>query len=70
MPTQAAPVELLSVSQVAQKIGIKTRQVIHLYERGFMMPAMRVGRVRAIPTTDLPKLKEAAKAAGYLKTSR
>lgn len=59
--------EFISVGQAANRLGIRTLHVCRLYERGFMPPAQRVGMRRIIPLEDLPKLKEAAKAAGYLK---
>lgn len=59
--------DFLSVGQVAEKLGINSVQVGRLYERGFLPAAPRVGMRRIIPVEDLPKLKEAAKQAGYLK---
>ena len=61
------PKTLYSTGQAAKVVGIRPDQVMRLYERGLMPPAQRVGIHRAIPVDDLPRLKEAAIEAGYLK---
>jgi hypothetical protein len=64
MPREKA---FLTAGEVAVLVGLTPLQVSRVYERGFMPPALRVGRQRAIPESDVAKIKEAAKEAGYLK---
>ena len=63
----AATDQFLSVGDAGERIGVTAWQVSRLYERGFMTPAPRIGGRRIIPVADLPRLKEAARKAGYLK---
>jgi hypothetical protein len=56
----------LGAGEVASRIGCDTRQVIRIFERGLVPAARRAGRVRIIPESDLPAIREAAVAAGYL----
>jgi excisionase family DNA binding protein len=59
--------QFYSTGEVSKILGIRSLHVSRIYERGFMPPATRVGPHRIIPAADLDALREAAKAAGYLK---
>jgi hypothetical protein len=58
--------ELLTVGQAARALGIDAWQVARLYERGILEEPPRLGRYRTIHRDDLPALRRAAQAAGYL----
>lgn len=64
--TIEAETEYLTAAEAGERLGISGYQVTRTYERGFMPPARKLGRVRMIPVEDLPALKEAARKAGYL----
>lgn len=57
--------DYLTVNEAAALLGLPPIHVVRTYERGFMPPAKRFGRMRMIPAGDLDKLREAAKEAGY-----
>jgi DNA-binding transcriptional MerR regulator len=56
----------LTVGAVALRYGVPEWQIRRLFERGLLPPAPRVGPYRVIAITDLPKVEEALRAAGYL----
>lgn len=58
--------EFLTAAEVAEKLGLRASQVTRVFERGFLPPAARLGRVRMIPASDVEKVREAARRAGYL----
>ncbi len=58
-------VEYYTVPEAARLLGLPPIQVVRTYERGFMPPARRFGRMRMIPVGDLDRLRQAAKEAGY-----
>ena len=58
---------LLTIGEVARRLGCDSWHVRRVYERGLMPPAQRVGRHRAVPLGDLPAMKKALLAAGYLR---
>ena len=57
--------EYLTASEAGRRLGLTAFEVTRTYERGFLPPAKKLGRIRMIPAEDLPALKEAAKKAGY-----
>jgi len=63
--TSEAETIYLTASEAGKRLGLTAFEVTRTFERGFMPPAKKLGRVRMIPVEDLPALKEAAKRAGY-----
>jgi len=66
MAKQLLDPEYLTVSEAGERLGLRAIEVTRTYERGFMPPAKRLGRIRMVPAGDLEALREAAKKAGYL----
>jgi DNA-binding transcriptional MerR regulator len=58
---------LLTVGDVAARLGVEPWQIRRLFERGILPPAPRVGPYRVIAVADLPKVEAAMREAGYLK---
>ena len=56
----------LTVGRVAERYGVSTWQVRRLFERGLLPPAPRVGAYRVVAASDLPRVEEALRRAGYL----
>jgi DNA-binding transcriptional MerR regulator len=60
----------LTIGAVAQRCGCPAWQVRRLFERGLLPPAPRVGAYRVIPAAELPRVKAALRAAGYLTAAK
>jgi DNA-binding transcriptional MerR regulator len=56
----------LTIGAVARRCGCPPWQIRRLFERGLLPPAPRVGAYRVIAASDLPRVEEALRAAGYL----
>jgi DNA-binding transcriptional MerR regulator len=56
----------LTVGAVARRFGCQPWQIRRLFERGLLPQAPRVGAYRVISLTDLPRVEEALRRAGYL----
>jgi DNA-binding transcriptional MerR regulator len=61
-----SPPEILTIGAVARRYGCPAWQIRRLFERGLLPPAPRVGAYRVIAVSDLPRVEEALRAAGYL----
>ena len=59
----------LTLGDVAKRLGCRTWQVARLFERGILPDPPRVGLYRVVPIGDLPLVKRALKAAGYLESA-
>jgi hypothetical protein len=57
--------DYFTVPEAAELLGLPPIHVVRTYERGFLPPAKRFGRMRMIPVEDLEKVRAAAKEAGY-----
>ncbi len=57
--------DFYTVPEAAELLGLTPMNVIRTYERGFMLPAKRFGRMRMIPADGLDELRKAARLAGY-----
>ena len=57
----------LSVTTAAAAIGIAAWQLRNLFKRGLVDEPARLGHSRVITPDQLPRLRRAAQAAGYLK---
>lgn len=55
-----------TVGAVARRFGCQPWQIRRLFERGLLPQAPRVGAYRVISSTDLPRVEEALRQAGYL----
>jgi hypothetical protein len=64
----AALAPVLTLGDVAHKVGVSVWQVRRLFERGTLPAAARVGQYRVVAEADVPAIKEALEAAGYLKS--
>lgn len=62
--------DLLATGDVADLIGIQTWRLQHLFKRGMIPEPRRLGRFRVFRAADVPAIKRAAIAAGYLSASR
>ena len=58
--------ELLSLPEIAKRLRMPYPKVLRLFERGLVPQAIKVGRMRVVAVEELPRLREAARAAGYL----
>jgi hypothetical protein len=58
----------LSTGEAARLLDLAGWQIVRLFRRGLVGEPARVGRYRVIRRADLPKLRAAAIAAGYLPT--
>jgi DNA-binding transcriptional MerR regulator len=58
-------VRLYLLGEAAQRCGVQVWQVQALVSRGLIAPR-RVGRYRVISEDELPALRDALRAAGYL----
>ncbi|MCI0462088.1 MAG: hypothetical protein L0Z62_34480 [Gemmataceae bacterium] len=56
----------LTIGAVAQRFGCQPWEIRRLFERGLLPQAPRVGAYRVIAVTDLPRVEEALRRAGYL----
>jgi DNA-binding transcriptional MerR regulator len=56
----------LTIGAVAERLGVQPWQVRRLYERGLLPPAARVGAYRVVAPSELPVIRRALVAAGYL----
>jgi hypothetical protein len=56
----------MTTGQAAREIGAESWQVARLFQRGLVEEPRRLGQFRLIAESDLPALKRAAEAAGYL----
>lgn len=64
---QSQPTEShLTTGAIARRYGVPVWTVRRLFERGLLPPAMRVGLYRLIPVSELPRVEEALRSAGYL----
>jgi DNA-binding transcriptional MerR regulator len=57
---------MFSISNAAEKLGVKAWQVRRLYERSLLPPAARVGLYRVVAEEDMESVRAALVAAGYL----
>jgi DNA-binding transcriptional MerR regulator len=57
----------LTIGNIAARFGVPAWQVRRLFERGLLPPAARVGAYRVIAESDLPRVEEALRKAGYLR---
>jgi hypothetical protein len=57
---------LLTLGVAADRLGVQLYRLSRLFQRG-ALPTVRVGRYRVIRESDLPRVKAACLAAGYLK---
>lgn len=60
-------VELLSVGQVARRLGADSWQVRRLFERGLLPEPERVGPYRVIRADRVAEVEAALRKAGFLK---
>jgi DNA-binding transcriptional MerR regulator len=59
--------ELMTIGEAAERLGgVQVWRLRRLYERGILREPPRVGRNRVVSSEDLPRLREALRAAGYL----
>jgi hypothetical protein len=58
--------KFLSTGQAARRLGAAEWQVARLFVRNLLPEPTRFGRYRLIAEEDLPHLREALTAAGYL----
>jgi hypothetical protein len=59
---------LLTLGEAAERLHAQTWRLARLFDRGLLPEPRRVGRCRVIAETDLPRIAEAMRRAGYLKT--
>ena len=64
MQTQPA---YLTLGALAKQFGLPVWKVRRLWERNFLPAAARIGQYRVVPTSQLPVVERALKAAGYLR---
>lgn len=55
-----------TIGSVAERLGVRPWQIRRLFERGDLPPAARVACYRIFNKDDLPAIRRALKAAGYL----
>jgi hypothetical protein len=58
---------ILTVGQVATRLGVQTWQVVRMFERKLLPEPPRLGRARVIREEDVPAIAEALRKGGYLK---
>jgi hypothetical protein len=58
----------LTLGPVGRLYGCPTWQIRRLFERGLLPPAPRIGAYRVVAVEDLPRVEQALRAAGYLKS--
>ncbi len=63
---ETLPAELLTLPQMAERVGVRDHHLRRLFERQLVEPALMLGGRRVIPLSRLTELKEAARKAGYL----
>lgn len=56
-----------STGDAAKRLGVPSWKIRRLFERGLLPPPQRAGHLRVIEASDLPKVEEALRQAGYLK---
>jgi hypothetical protein len=56
----------MTSGQAAVHLGVREWQLVSLYRRGLLPEPQRLGRLRAIDADDLPRIRSALVAAGYL----
>jgi hypothetical protein len=56
----------LTLGDAASRLGCRPWQIRRLFERGLLSEPARVGAYRVIPEHDLPTIRAALIAAGYL----
>jgi DNA-binding transcriptional MerR regulator len=54
---------------IARRLGIAEWKVRRIFERGLLPDPGRAGTYRLIPASDLPKVEDALRRAGYLQAS-
>jgi hypothetical protein len=59
----------MTTAEVGRELGMTTWQVRRLFERRLLAEPARCGPYRAIRRVDLPKIRRAAAAAGYLEAA-
>ncbi len=57
---------VMTLGDVARRLGCHVWQVRRLYERSLLPEPPRVGSYRVVHGPDLPRVAEALRAAGYL----
>lgn len=57
---------MLTITDVARRLGIRPWQARRLFERNLLPPAKRASLYRIFEEADLPAIREAAEKAGYL----
>jgi len=57
----------LTVGEAADRCGVQCWRLRRLFERGLLDEPERVGHARLIPEGDMPRVRAALEAAGYLK---
>ncbi len=55
-----------TIGPVAARFNVETWKLRRLFERGLLPPAPRVGPYRVIAESDLPRVEQALRSAGYL----
>lgn len=66
MSTTTVTRQYLTTGQTALHFRVPLWQVLALFKRGFLEEPARVGYTRSIPVDDLPRVRAALQAAGYL----
>lgn len=65
--TEKAPEQMLTLGQVAKRLGCLRWQVQRLFEREMLPDRYRVGLLRVVPESELDDVRRAAREAGYVK---
>ena len=58
--------DLLSIGQVAARLGVKAHNLRRVFTRGFLPEPPRIGTYRLFNEADLPLIKEGLQRAGFL----
>jgi hypothetical protein len=56
----------MTLGDVARHFGIQLWQIQRLYQRGLLSQPRRIGSYRVVSARDLPVIRAALRAAGYL----
>ena len=59
--------DILTLGPAAEALGIKNWQLERLFTTGRAPRPGKIGHYRVVPKSELPRLREAAVAAGYIK---
>jgi len=59
----------LTIGQAAVRLSVQEWAVRRLFQRKLLPEPARLGTYRLLLESDLPRIKRALKAAGYLKTA-